>query len=120
MAVWMKEKRPDSGVWWVFRKSRMPDGRIFRRSKRCKSKKEAENLLEKARGIEAALKLGLIPAPEPSPPATPAPDPGPTFRKYVEAYLERIKPDPDRPDAGLKHSTVKDYRSCLNGRLLTI
>lgn len=113
MAVWVKEKQAGSGIWWVFRKSRMPDGRIIRTSKRCKSKKQAERLAEKASGLEAAIKLGL---PTPDPPA-PAPAPGPTFNEYVKGYLTRIERDPGRPDVGLKVSTIKDYRSCLQSRL---
>jgi len=114
MAVWVKEKQPGSGIWWVFRKSRTPDGRVIRTSKRCKSKKQAERLAEKASGVEAAIKLGLaIPA---APAVAPAPQ-GPTFAAYVKGYLTRIEPDPGRPDAGLKRSTIKDYRSCLRSRL---
>jgi integrase len=114
MAVWVKEKQAGSGIWWVFRKSRLPDGRIIRTSKRCKSKKAAEQLAEKASGLEAAIKMGL-PTPE-----APPPDPGPTLKEFVTAYLARVAPDAGRPDAGLKVSTIKDYRSCLESRLLPL
>jgi hypothetical protein len=90
--------------------------RIIRTSKRCKSKKQAERLAEKASGLEAAIKLGL---PTPEPPA-PAPPPGKTFKEFVDGYLKRIEHDPSRPDAGLKVSTIKDYRSCLQSRLLPL
>jgi integrase len=118
--VKVREKVKGSGIWWVF----VNNG--GQRKAYCKGAEEIADafanelragfkLVEaRNRGLttDELQRIGLAQA-EPS-----ASNDGVTFAVYAQRVLDRWEPREDDPEHGLKFSTWRDYRQCLNARLI--
>ena len=93
MAVKVRERPKDSGVWWVF-----VDQRGLRKAKKCGPKKLANKVAEI---MEANLKLGRPLMGEDEKP------PAPTLNQYYERFKER------HMRTAIKESSYIVYESCF-------
>lgn len=130
--VKVRERVKGSGVWWVFINHVVegPDGtrRLERKSVRKGSREAADafaneiragfklvHARQRALSADELQRIGLA---QPAPAPAPEPGAGVTFGSYARRVLDRWEPNDKDPEHGLKFSTWRDYRGCLNGRLI--
>lgn len=126
--VKVREKVKGSGVWWVFvsRVVGEGDARQLVRKSFCKGEREAADafademragyklVAARQRGltVDELHGLGLART------ELPTPEAGITFGTYATRILDRWEPNDKDPEHGLKFSTWRDYKCCLDKRLV--
>ena len=97
MGVKVREKKKDSGVWWVF-----INYKGKRTSRQIGTKRAAEKVKEQ---IEARLKLGQDALPKEKPAV-------PTLQDYWTRLKETYLP------SGIRQSTIDSYRRSFKNHIL--
>lgn len=117
--VKVREKVKGSGTWWVF------VNHAGQRKSFCKGEREAADafanemragfkLVEaRQRGltVDELQRIGLAAPVAPSPTVTM------TLATFAAQFLTENEPDERHPEHGLKQSTWRDYKQCLEGRI---